>query len=209
MTGSGFPRLKDLPKRAVALRAPCARAFSLVELTAVVVIIGIAALIAQPRFAEAWARHRVRNGASLVATDIRLAQSEAIRRRSSVNVVFSADADTYAIWVYSAADSAWQPLKSLGRSTVDHVVPLGAIPDYQLAIIEADFDGVAELTFSRVGLPVMPGRISLGSGKWRIDIGVAATGRVQIGELQEVGDTPPEVNTSRPSTPPAPADKGE
>jgi prepilin-type N-terminal cleavage/methylation domain-containing protein len=70
--------------------------FTIVEVVIVVVIIGIAALIAVPMMSSA-ASLQIRSAANMIAADIEYARSMAISRGQNYKVVFDKDADSYKI----------------------------------------------------------------------------------------------------------------
>ena len=70
------------------MRSPIAgrRGFSLVEITAVIVLVGILLVIALPRFRELRRRSQLDTGAYQLAGDLRRAQIEAIRRNQPITL---------------------------------------------------------------------------------------------------------------------------
>ncbi len=138
-------------------RGPCRSAkscpqagFTLVELMIVIVIIGIAAAMAIPMMSSA-ASFQIRAGANMVAADLEYAKSMAISRGQNYSVIFDVANDSYQI-EDQAGNLLQHPFKKgvgdyyvvdfRNNSRVDRV-----------DITEADFDGVAKITFDYLGSP--------------------------------------------------------
>jgi prepilin-type N-terminal cleavage/methylation domain-containing protein len=191
----------------IARRSPSRAAFSLVEIVAVIAIMGIMFLIAQPRLLGLVQRDRVRRAAQRVAMDVRLAQSEAIKHQSKASVVFVPDSDSYAVWLLhkSGGASQWVPVEGRMRRVAvavdvptaaqeeeradNALVNLATDPDYRVAIVSADFNGSSSIVFDEYGVPTsgVDGTVVVGLSKLRISITVEGpTGQVRVGDLQEV-----------------------
>lgn len=80
--------------------------FTVVELMIVIAIVGILAAMAVPMFEGYIARTQVNDQISALASDIRLARSEAIKRNVQVTLCPSDDADSDAPTCAAAADGA-------------------------------------------------------------------------------------------------------
>jgi MSHA pilin protein MshC len=70
--------------------------FTIVEILIIVVIIGIAALVAVPMMSSA-ASLQIRSAANMISADLEYARSMAISRGQNDSVVFDKDADSYRI----------------------------------------------------------------------------------------------------------------
>ena len=75
-------------------RAACG--FSLVELVLVMVIIGVVAAIALPRFAQANARQQLEAAANRVASDLEKARHEARASSNLVAISFNTSDNSYS-----------------------------------------------------------------------------------------------------------------
>ena len=172
------------------------RAYSLVELVAVLAIMAVAMAIAQPRMAGYVTRDRLSRSARRVQMDMRLAQNEAVRRRTWMGVGFSPALDFYAVWRWdpnAITPQAWLRAAASHRigdadaeaALRDQVVALGADPDYLVGIVSTSFDG-NRLVFDAYGIPSAGGSIVLGVGKLRVTVTVnGATGTPTIGDLTQ------------------------
>lgn|GEM_PF-6197058 len=196
--------------------------FSLVELAAVMAIMAVVFMIAQPRLTGFVTRDRVRRSAARVRMDLRLAQNEAIQGRTYTKVTYDPAGDFYAVWYWDkgAYTSDWELLYaghgagsySVIAAAGDKVVALGADPDYRVAIESTTFTGDA-VRFDPYGVPDAGGDIILGVGTLRITVSInAATGRTTTSDLTEPGTclgidgpTPPtntQINLTKPSSTP-------
>jgi prepilin-type N-terminal cleavage/methylation domain-containing protein len=127
--------------------------FTLVEIVIVIVVIGIAALLAVPMMSSA-ASLQIRSAANMLAADLEYAKSMAISRGQNYSVVFDKDADSYKI------------VGPDGVTTIDHPVKKGFeyVVSFQnesrlnrVDITSADFGGTQTVTFDCLGSPVGSG----------------------------------------------------
>lgn len=132
---------------------PSAAAFSLIELIVVVVITGVLAAIAVPRFGNSMVIHRLDTAAQRIATDLTLAQRRAKMTSASQRVEFNPADDTYEL---------------IGVNHMDHVdeayvVSLAHAP-YRVEIVSADFGGDSEVIFDGYGAPDSSGTVIIRVG---------------------------------------------
>lgn len=130
------------------------RAFSLVELVIVMVIVGILAAIAVPRFAAANARHSLDAAADRLVTDMIQARERAIHASRRVSLTFDVENNAY----HFNAVGGW------GSKVV-----LDA-PPYDVRIESVDFDGAKATSFNGFGYPASPGRVVLKSEAGAIEV---------------------------------------
>ncbi|MCK4661092.1 MAG: prepilin-type N-terminal cleavage/methylation domain-containing protein [Phycisphaerae bacterium] len=119
------------------------RAFSLLELAIVVMIISLLATIAVPRYANAIAQQRVEAAARRIALDLEGARRRARATSSSQAVQFSLANSSYTLAGVSDMDQA--------DST--YTVEMSK-PPYEATIITANFADSTEITFDGYGTPL-------------------------------------------------------
>ena len=149
------------------------RGFTAIELILVIVILGILAAIAYPRF-QGLPGIRVSAAAQAIAADIRYAQSQAISTAYNYKVYFYAGTNSYSVYQKNRSSGAEtimsHPLKA-GNYTV--VVAT----DYPGVIIGGDYT----VEFDYLGAPVTGGggsvTVSGGGNSMTISV-LANTGRV-------------------------------
>lgn len=171
------------------------RAFSLVELVAVVLIVGIVAALAAPRVGSALARQRLDGAARRVVADLALAQRAARAASASRSVTFSTATGGYTVSGVDDPNQAGAP----------YVVDLGAEP-YGAELISVLFTGGSVLTFDGFGRPSSGGGVMLrcGNGCRRVVVD-ANTGAATVREVTCPSKGPPAVETDtvvdEPATP--------
>lgn len=176
--------MKDMMKLSSRFRK---RGFTLVEIIMVVVILGIAALMAIPMVSNA-ADVQVRAAANRIAADIDYAKSMAITYQRSYSVVFDPANESYEIQDQNGA-------------VIDHPVNPGTfVVDFsadsnlsRVDIANADFDSDASkaITFDYLGspysgldtsTPLNTGQITLTADNFTLVVNVEpVTGYVTIG----------------------------
>ncbi len=156
-------RVPAIGRTAGPVRFHSTRAFSLAELLMVMAIVGTAAAIAMPRFAEAESRWRVSGAAKRVIADLERARATALATSSEVIVSF--EETSYSM----KASSDLTDEAGLGE------VSLGNAP-YGVEIISADFGGEQSVTFSGAGVATSDGTMVLGRGSYRLSIKFEALG---------------------------------
>ena len=137
------------------------RGFTLVELVLVIIIMGVVAAIAMPRFAQATARQQLSAAADRLVSDFEKAQHTA--RASSNQVAISFDVAGNSYTVTPASGSAY-------------VVQLDESP-YQVTIAKASFDGATTMSFNGYGIPSSAGAVVLESSTGSVVVNLASTGR--------------------------------
>ncbi len=135
------------------MRSERCRAFSLIELVTVMIIIGILASMAVPRFANYTSRHRVEAAARRIVADLSLARRQARMTSASRTVEFDVTADDYRLVGTPDPD----------RPSAEYRVSLGVEP-YRATIVSADFGGDATLVFDGYGAPDSGGTVVVQAG---------------------------------------------
>jgi Tfp pilus assembly protein FimT len=148
------------------------RAFSIIELTLIIAIIGIMASMALPRFSGSLMRGRADAAARRVSADIALAQNLARQASASRSIEFFIGSGTYRLPGVSDPD----------RPGTDYLVRLAQSP-YEARLSEASFAGESVLTFDGYGVPDSAGTVVLQVGSEQRTLTVEAhSGRVTISE---------------------------
>ena len=145
--------------------------FTIIEILIVVVLIGIAAMIAVPMMSSAGSM-QIRSAANMIAADLEYAKSMAISRGQNFSVVFDKTTESYRI-------------KNQDGDTITHPVKKGFdyVIDFQndsrlnrVGIVDADFDSDSSqtITFDYLGSPYSGTGIStpLNSGTITLQAGV-------------------------------------
>lgn len=145
-------------------------AFSLLELTLVLVIVAILALVATPRFSGATQRSRLEAAAGRIVADLHRGRAEARRTSRSLTVTFDAGGD-----IVSAPD-----LPSLKRDGAGYSLELRDGP-YQADLRSVDFGGDGEVTFDGYGRPDSGGSVTVAVGDDERTVTLDAhTGEAQV-----------------------------
>jgi prepilin-type N-terminal cleavage/methylation domain-containing protein len=160
-------------------------AFTFIELLVVMVILGIAAMLAVPMFSSA-ADSQLQAAAAIIAADLDYAKNLAITRQMTVTVVFDAGAESYQV-------------QDSGAVVLSHPTKAGASFQMNFAsdnrtsqvdITAASFDGNSSITFDYLGSPysgtttataMTSGQIALSAGTYSTTVTVEpVTGYIRI-----------------------------
>ena len=143
-------------------------AFTLVELIAVVLILGLLTAAAAPRFADSLMYHRVESAARRLKNDLELARQTAATKSAARSLQFNT-ATAYSLPNIEALDHPGQTY------TVDL-----AEPPYGVQVVSVDFGGSNNVSFSGYGLPSSSGTIILQAGDHQRQIDLDSQGHVTI-----------------------------
>jgi len=123
--------------------------FTLIEIMIVVVLIGIAAMIAVPMMSSA-ASMQIRSAANMIAADLEYAKSMAISRGQNFSVVF--ESERYSIKQEGSTEPIWHPVKKGFRYIINFA---GDSRLDRVDIVNADFDADPSqtITFDYLGSP--------------------------------------------------------
>jgi prepilin-type N-terminal cleavage/methylation domain-containing protein len=126
------------------------RAFTLLELVAVVVIIALLSAVAIPRWANALHGQRVTAAANRVVEDIARTQHYARITSQTRTITFTPASHSYQIMT----------LKSDDHPAANYVVVLSDEP-YRSTIVSVNFSGTGSLSFSGYGAPNSGGSVRI------------------------------------------------
>ncbi len=135
--------------------------FTLPELALVLIIIGVLAAIAVPRFGNSIARQRVEAAARRVQVDISLARRNAKVSTTSQTVSFDTAKNSYRLVGMMDRD----------HPAAEYRVSLSDEP-YSTTIVSADFGGDAEIIFDGWGVPDSGGSVVVQVGSYQKTIDV-------------------------------------
>jgi Tfp pilus assembly protein FimT len=147
-------------------------AFTLIEMTLVIVAIAIVSAIAIPRYAGAVNRYRVEMAAKRVAADFGLARNAARTSGLGQAIEFGTPINGYTMAGLAAAD---------GR-TGDYIVKLGDEPyKVSLGTVTIGSAGATSFQFTRYGYPTAAASVVVTSSGYSKTIYVdGTTGRTEV-----------------------------
>ncbi len=161
-------------------------AFTFIELMVVMVILGIAAMLAVPMFSSA-ADTQLQAAATMIAADLDYAKNLAITRQMNVTVVFSPGTESYQVQD-SGGTVLRHPTKA-GSSFQVHLATDNRTRQVDL-LDTTGFDGSSSITFDYLGSPysgtttataMTTGKIFLAAGTYSTSVTVEpVTGYIRI-----------------------------
>lgn len=130
--------------------------FTLVELVIVVMIVGIVAAVAAPRYAATISRYRVEAAAKRIEIDLKLARRQAKIASAGQSIQFDTVAHSYVL----------PGVPHIDHPNLDYRVELAKTP-YDSSITLVNFGGDAELLFDGYGCPDSAGTVVVQSGEYQ------------------------------------------
>jgi prepilin-type N-terminal cleavage/methylation domain-containing protein len=154
-------------------------AFSLIELTVVVLIIGIFTALAVPAFVDSLLFYRIESAARRVKADLELARQTARLTSATQTITF-----TGATYTASAG------VDGLNHPDDAYSVNLAA-PPYEISNVVANFTGNASISFNGYGTPTAGGTVVLTAPKHQCTVTLdGATGLITITRNHAGGRAP-------------------
>ena len=145
------------------------RAFTLVEMVIVLMVIAIMTAAAAPRLHRALSYHRTESAARRIKIDLEHARQRAKTVSASVTVEFDLATHGYTI----------PGVKSLDRRPTDYSVALAEHP-YEVDLVDASFGGLPSVTFNGFGIPSQSGSIAVRAGDYQRTVILDSSGRAEI-----------------------------
>lgn len=141
-----------------------------VDLVLVVLIVGILAAVASPKFNEALEKQQAEAAARRIRDDLMLVRSEAVARSQDLTVAFDAVAESYTV----------AGLESVDRPGQTYEIVLNQSP-YSADLVSVNFGGNTMVTFNRFGDVDSGGAVTVGSTSYQQTVTVnSETGRATI-----------------------------
>lgn len=142
----------------------------MVDLVITVLITGILAAVAAPKFVNSLHRMRAEQAAKRIKVDLGLARQAAISESKTLSVSFTPASDDYSI----------PGLPDIDRPGQAYAVALDASP-YNAVLVSATLGGDADVQFDRYGKPDSGGTITVESGGYQETVTVEPeTGKASI-----------------------------
>jgi prepilin-type N-terminal cleavage/methylation domain-containing protein len=161
-------------------------AFTFIELIVVMVVLGIAALLAVPMFSSA-ADSQLQAAANTIAADLEYVKNLAITRQMNYTMVFDPATESYRVQETATGTTIAHPTKPGLTFQVNFA---GDNRTSQVNIATTSFDGVSSITFDYLGTPysgtgtasaMTVGQISLSAGTFATTVTIEpVTGYISI-----------------------------
>ncbi len=144
--------------------------FTLVEVVITMLIIGILAAVAGPKFAKTLHRMRAESAAKRIKSDLNYVRQMAISRSGPLTVTFMPASNDYSI----------PGLSSLSRNGAPYAVSL-SVPPYNALLVSATLGTDSVIQFDHYGHPDSGGTITVKSGGYLKTVSIdPETGKASI-----------------------------
>ncbi|MEQ8210415.1 MAG: GspH/FimT family pseudopilin [Lacipirellulaceae bacterium] len=158
-------------ERSLVARRPL-RGFTMIELIMVMLVVGILAAVAAPKYSTAVSQYRADLAARELEADLAYAASEAQRTSQAVTVNFDVTNQRYEMTGVSGADRPGQDFRA-------------NMSEAEVTLISADFGGAESVTFDIYGRPTATGSVVLES-----------PGETRTVNVDDAGDTEMQTTTT-------------
>lgn len=147
-------------------------------------IVGILAAVASPRFAEALNYYRVEAAAACIAADLNYVRRYAVNTSAKRAITFTVDKKSSHAYKTSGATGVPDPNHPANNLIVDFKQKMPGVD-----LVSATFDGTNEITFNQYGLPLAgsfpsamtAGAIVVAAGSEQRTIQISpATGKAEV-----------------------------
>jgi type II secretion system protein H len=129
--------------------------FTLIEIIIVMVIIGIAAMIAVPMFSGA-ADMQVRAAANRIAADLDYAKGLAVTYQKPYCVVFNTSSESYEVQEYNTGSNAFETIDNPLNTARQYTIDLASDNNFNrvdIYSVNFDSDATDAVTFDYLGSP--------------------------------------------------------
>ncbi|MDG2224423.1 MAG: GspH/FimT family protein [Rubripirellula sp.] len=171
------------------------RGMSMIELVLVVMLVGLLAAVATPKFAESLRVTQLETAAHRLAAHITYIRSVAINQGRSVTLSCDNEAATYQCESVDFAERIGDPIFVSLPDEYDDSFELIANFDSQTTLA-FDFEGVPQVD----SVPLNEGRVTLRSGEHRFDVTIANGTGITTVTRNDNGLPEPSTSGSGPST---------
>ena len=162
--------------------APAHSGFTLLELSIVILLLGVLATAALPSFVTAYSQFKLEAAADAVATALVYAQNVAIQRQHTVEVTFDANNEEFELADVNDGVLLLNPL-----TRKDYMVEFGATPMLAgVDIASAAFGDQSKVSFDYLGRLSSPGSVMLQYSEGTLWVTVSGVvGRIRVTSTPE------------------------